>query len=88
VNSDNAELEYLNVLKLNFGATEEEIKAQFRKLAFEYHPDSKKEGITQEEEKARLDNFVQIKEAMDFFEQKFARQKLEEQKREQVNHRY
>lgn len=74
---EKTEYDHLKVLKLNPGATEDEVKTQFRKLAFEYHPDSKKEGITAAEEKERLEKFLQIKDAQQFFEEKFHQTKPE-----------
>ena len=50
--------DYYAILQIPFGATEEEIKAAFRKLAKKYHPD-----VNKSKEAAR--KFIEIKEAYD-----------------------
>jgi len=62
-----SEKRYYQILGLNPGASPEEIKEAFRRLAKQYHPDL---AQTQEERTRREEHFKRINEAYEYFKRK------------------
>ena len=59
-------VEALKVLGLPEGATAEEIKKAYRKLALQFHPDRVSATATEAEKKAANDKFIEIQKAYDY----------------------
>ncbi|MCK6602276.1 MAG: DnaJ domain-containing protein [Bacteroidetes bacterium] len=67
-----SEKEAFEQLGLQQGATLEEVKKAYRKLALQYHPDRVPSTATETEKKEANDRFIQIQKAYDFLTERLS----------------